>query len=404
MENKFYRKILKNGMTVIFEKREVPVVSIAFAVKNGGINEDISEKGISHFIEHMLYKGTKKRNSKQIAEEIERNGGELNGFTDEAITAYWCKLPSIHLNLGLEVLSDMINNSIFDEKEMEKERKVIFEEIKMRKDTPRIYVLDQIQSFLYKGTLGAPLIGTIETMSAINRNKIIEKYKQIYQPNNMILCVVGDANFEDIVKFVEDNFKDGKGKIPEFKIDLHNEIKIEERKGIDQANLIFAHHVPLGSDSKSYSAVVLNALMAGGMSSRLFSEIREKRNLAYAIKGGSNINRDFAYNIIYVGCEKNNIKKIKELILKEFKDVAENLSEKELQQIKEQLIGNYLIGQEDSQNQMVNLLTSELINDATEFYDFQKKILNVKLEDIKNLANINDFSFFALVPEEFNKK
>src|SRR5208283_3370309 len=111
---KFYRKVMKNGMTILFEKREIPVVSIAFAVRAGGNNESIEEKGISHFIEHMLYKGTPKRNSKKIAEEIENNGGELNGFTAEEIVAYWCKMPSEHLNVALDVLSDMVKNPLFD--------------------------------------------------------------------------------------------------------------------------------------------------------------------------------------------------------------------------------------------------------------------------------------------------
>ena len=110
MSNKFQRKVLKNGMTILFERRDIPVGSVAFAVRNGGINEAESEKGISHFIEHMLYKGTPTRNSKQIAEAIERNGGELNGFTDEAVTAYWCKIPSKNLEIALNVLSDMIKN------------------------------------------------------------------------------------------------------------------------------------------------------------------------------------------------------------------------------------------------------------------------------------------------------
>jgi len=137
MRGKFFRKVLKNGMTVLFEKRDIPVVSVAFAVRNGGVNESTNEKGISHFIEHMLYKGTPTRNAKKIAEEIERNGGDLNGFTAETITAYWCKMPSKHLDIALEVLSDMVKNSLFDEKEMEKERKVIFEEIKKYHDNPK---------------------------------------------------------------------------------------------------------------------------------------------------------------------------------------------------------------------------------------------------------------------------
>ncbi len=399
MKPKFYRKILKNGMTIIFEKRELPVVAVAFAVRSGGINEQISEKGISHFIEHMLYKGTPTRDAKKIAEEIEKKGGELNGFTDEAITAYWCKIPSQHLNIALEVLGDMVKSPLFDEKELEKERKVIFEEIKMRKDNPHIYVLDTIQRELYSGTLGKDLIGTYETMEKIDRKKILDKFKQIYQPNNMILGIVGNANFEEIVEFTEKNFGNIKGKVPQINFSLKNGTKIEKRKGIDQANLVFAYHVPLATDKKCYAAETLGTLMAGGMSSRLFSEIREKRNLAYSVKGDSNINRFFAYNLVYVGTTKKNVELVKKIMLEEFKKVAENLTEKELNQVKEQLIGNYHISMEDSQMQLINLLLYELDGNAKEFYDFEKNISEVKLKDVKELAEIKDYSFFALVPE-----
>lgn len=122
MNKKFYRKVLKNGLTVLFEKRDLPIVSVAIAVRVGGANEGGKEKGVSHFIEHMLYKGTKRRNAKKIAEEIEKNGGKLNGFTGELITAYWCKMPSRHLKIALEVLSDMIKNPLFDSKELEREK------------------------------------------------------------------------------------------------------------------------------------------------------------------------------------------------------------------------------------------------------------------------------------------
>lgn len=398
MKPKFYRRVMNNGMTVIFEKRNIPVVAVGIAVRNGGINESSEEKGISHFIEHMLYKGTPTRNTQQIATEIEKNGGELNGFTDEEITAYWCKMPSNHIDIALDVLGDMVKNPLFDEKELEKERKVIFEEIKMRRDMPRIYVLDEIGSCLYGKPFGISLIGDYKILASITRKKMLKKFEQIYQPNNMILCVVGDADFDKIVAFAEKNFSNKRGKVPQFKIKKNNKSKIKKRTGIDQANLAFAYHVPLAGDKKSYAAQVLSTLMAGGMSSRLFSEIREKRNMAYAVKGSAEINKDFAYNLIYVGTTKDKVEEVKKLILKEFEKVAENLDEKELDQVKEQLIGNYRIGMEDSTGQMTNLLLYEIIGNAESFYDFEKRIKAVKLEDVKELAKIKNYSFFALVP------
>lgn len=395
----FYRKVLKNGMTILFEKRDNPVVSVAFGVRCGGLNESSKEKGVSHFIEHLLYKGTPTRNSREIAEEIEGKGGILNGFTDETITAYWCKMPSKHLNVALRVLSDMVKNPLFDKNEIEKERSVIFEEIKMGRDNPAHHAFREIQGLLYESPLGLPLIGTEETLNSLTREKILSRFKEIYTPNNIVLCVVGDADFSEIVNFAEKNFSGLKGKAPKYKVVEANGSKIEKRKGVDQANMIFAHHVPTSDKKTSYAAHVLNVLMAGGMSSRLFHEVREKRNLAYTIKGESAILKDFAYSLIYAGVKKENVPLVKKLILDEFKKVSKELTEKELARIKEQIVGNYQISMEDSQNQMVNLLMHEIDGNAKDAYEFEKNILAVKLADVKKLSKMKKYSFFALVPE-----
>lgn len=398
---KIYRKVLDNGMTLIFEKRKLPVVSVAFAARFGGINEEASEKGISHFIEHMLYKGTPKRNARKIAQDIEKNGGILNGFTDENTTAFWCKMPSKHLELALDVLGDLIKNPVFDEKELEKEKKVIFEEIKMRKDNPSIYAFDKINSYLYESPLGISLIGDKKTVGNIGKEKIMKKFKEIYQPNNLILCVVGNADFDKIVDFAEKNFGKGKGEVSRPKVVYKNDSGVEKREGIDQANLIFAYHVPKIKDKKSYAAEVLSVLTTGGMSSRLFHEIREKRNLAYAIKGASEISDDYAHNFIYVGTSKENVDSVKNLILEEFKKILNDLNEDELNQVKEQIIGNYHISIEDSQSQMVNLLYYEIFDHIEEYKKFEKNILNVRVEDIKEITKkaLENHSFFALVPK-----
>ncbi len=398
-KSRFYKKTLKNGMTILFEERKGSgVVSVAFAVKHGGIHEKPEEKGISHFIEHMLYKGTKNRTSKQISEDIEKNGGILNGFTEEELTAYWCKMPSKHLDIALDVLGDMIKNPLFDEIELNKERKVIFEEMKMRKDMPHMYVADKIQSLLFSGNLGLDLIGTEKSMGAISREKIIEKFKKVYGSENMILCVVGDADFNKLCTFCEKNFCKSGFKVPEPDFGLRNGERIDQRKGIDQINLIFAFHSPKADEKLSYASNVLGCLMAGGMSSRLFQEIREKRNLAYAVKGGYTGGKRFGYNYVFVGTSPGNLGKVKELIVSEFKKVKE-VGEKEFEQVKEQLIGNSKISKEDSQGQMIDLLYNEIFGDANRAYKYEGEIKKVKLADVKKLAEFNRYSFIALIPE-----
>ena len=402
MKRNFRKKVLKNGLTVLFEKRDLPIVSVAIAVKNGSINESVSEKGIAHFIEHMLYKGTSTRNAMQIAEEIEKNGGDLNGFTSETTTAYWCKMPSNHLDVALGVLSDMIKNPLFDEKEVEKERKVIFEEIKMYHDNPRSHAFQEIQKNLFSGTMAMSGLGTRETMSKISRDELIKRFEDIYAPNNIVVVVVGNAVFEDVVDFAKKNFGEKKGKASKkYGFRTKNSLRIERRKGIDQANLVFAYHVPLLKNKKSYAARALSTLMTEGMSSRLFEEVRRKRNLAYSINGSSDITNEFAFTYIYVGTTKDAVDKVRKVILKEFNDVAERLTEDELKQVKEQIIGNHRISMEDSQSQMVNLLYAEACGDAKMFYDFEKNISKVKLADVKALAKkaAKEHGFFALVPE-----
>ena len=393
------RKILDNGMTVIFKERKNDVVSVAFAVRQGGRNEFSKDKGISHFIEHMLYKGTPTRNTQQIATELEKNGGEMNGFTAEQVTAYWCKMPAKHLDIALEVLGDMVRNPLFDGKELDKERQVIFEEMKMYQDNPRMHVFDKIKSLMYEGDFSDSIIGTKESMTGNDKKKLQEFFDRIYVPENMILAVTGDADFDDVCKFAEKNFSKASGKLEAPEIKLRNGQEVEKRKGIDQANVVFGYHAPLPNDDKFYAAHILSVLMAGGLSSRLFSEIREKRNLAYAVKGVTEAEVDFSYNIIYVGTTPENVDKVKDLILKEFEKVHKTLEEDELNQVKEQIIGNHLISQEDSHNILMDMLTEELRGDATKVENFVKRVKDVKLEDVKMLAGIKDYSFFALVPE-----
>lgn len=400
---KFHKKVLVNGLTILFEERKGSgVVSVVIAVRHGGIHEDKSEKGISHFIEHMLYKGTKNRSSMQISEEIEKNGGILNGFTVEELTAYWCKMPSKHIDTALGVLSDMVTNPLFDQKEMDKERKVIFEEMKMRHDMPNVYVVDKIQNQLYGGNLGMDLIGTEESMNSISREKILEKFNKIYGSKNMIVCVVGDANFDKICEFCEKNLNRECMKIAEPKIIIKNEQRTDGRQGVDQANMILAYHAPFANEKLSYAAQVLSCLMAGGMSSRLFQEIREKRNLAYSVKGNYDGGKRYGYNTIFVGTSPENVEKVKALILDEFKKIK-NLKENELNQVKEQLMGNSKIGKEESQGQMLDLLFNELWGDAKNSYKYEEEIKKVSIDDVKKLAEFNQYSFIALVPETIKK-
>lgn len=396
-EPEFYKKKLKNGLTILFEKRNLPVVCSSVTSKSGSEYETEKLKGISHFIEHLVFKGTKKRNVKQISEEVEKRGGIINAFTSEEFTCFWNKLPSKYLNIGIDIASDLVLEPLFEKEALERERKVILEEIKMYNDNPQLYVMNKIKELLYEKPFGMFTAGTCEIMSKINREDVLKIYDN-YSTNNMMLTVVGNANFDEICKLAEKIFPETKKKIQETKPIIKNSQLVEKRKGVEQANLVFGYHVPTLKDKNRYTAEILDILLTGGMSSKLFQEIREKRGLAYAVKGILEQNKNYGYEMIYVGTIKEKVKEVKELILKEIEKLR-NLENKELEEAKEQLIGLRQLESEDSEQTMIELIAEENAGNAEEYYRYEDKINSIKLEDVRKMAKLKGYSFIALVPE-----
>ena len=198
-EISFNRIVLENGVTVIHEQRNIPVVSVATSVKTGAQYEIMSQKGISHFIEHLVFKGTHKRKVDEIPREIESKGGIINAFTAEEITCFWNKLPSRYFKLGADISRDLVTHPLFENKALERERKVILEEIRMYNDNPSSHVLENIKRLLYKKPFGSSIAGTIETVSSLSREQIISHHKKMYASNNIIFSVVGDISFKEVI-------------------------------------------------------------------------------------------------------------------------------------------------------------------------------------------------------------
>ena len=215
----------------------------------------------------------------------------------------------------------------------------------------------------------------------------------------MFCAVVGDVDFEKTCDFIEKNFNKGADSVGNIPVKIRNETKTLSRKGIDQANFVLAFHVPKFSEKGKYAAELLSCLMGGGLSSRLFLEIREKRNLAYSILTDSFSRKNFGFMITYVGTTMEKLDEVKKLILEEFEKVSRELTEKELDSVKEQVIGNFEVSQDDSQEALSKLLYMEASGSAEEAIEFERKIKSVKLDEVKKLAKIKDYSFFALIPE-----
>jgi predicted Zn-dependent peptidase len=395
----FFRRKLKNGITVIMEQRDLPVVALCIANPIGGAYEPLEIKGVAHVIEHLLFTGTKTRSNEEISSEIEKKGGILNAFTADEVTSYWFKLPSKHIFAGLAILTDMLNNCTFKEEKFEKEQNVVLEEIKMYDDNPRLYCLKKLVENLYDAPFGVGVIGKKETVSSLKRDFVVKFFEEAYNPKNFIVAVVGDADFDKICNYIEENFKPSKApatkKVP---IRKKNSDIAETRPGIDQAHLYFGMHSPLPSHEDSYAFEILNAYLADGMSSRLFLEIREKRGLAYAVHGEISTEKDYSFYTIYVGTNKNAIPEVRKLILEGF-DSVQKMTEKELEELKEKLIGLRKVCSEESDYVMKELLFEELRGNAEKYYVYEEKIKNVKLADVKRLAKIKNYSIATLVPE-----
>ncbi|MBI5803761.1 insulinase family protein [Candidatus Pacearchaeota archaeon] len=395
---KFQKKILKNGMTILHEYRGLPVISLSITNRFGASYEESEIKGIAHLIEHLVFTGTRTRTHEDISREIEKKGGVLNAFTSQDTTSFWFKLPSEHLFRGLEILKDIINNPIFEEKKFEKEKRVILEEIKMYHDIPQRHVFEMIEANLYKKPFGESIAGSEKTVKSMKRDFVFDYFKNVYNPKEYIITLVGEADFEKVCDYIEKNFAPNNKVYSAKKIELQNKETIEKRKDIDQSHFVFAFHAPKQTEKDYFALEVLDAYLANGMSSRLFLEIREKRGLAYAIQSSFNTEKNYSYYSLYVGTTKEALSEVKKLILEEF-EKAENLTEKQLKESKEQIIGQRKIHLEESSNVMNELMFSELIDKAENYYKHEEKISSVTLADVKKLAKIKSFSTATIMPE-----
>lgn len=396
----FFKRKLKNGMVVLMEKRDLPLVSVSITNPFGGSYENSKIKGIAHFIEHLVFTGTKTRSHEDISREIEKKGGILNAYTANEVTSFWFKLPSKHLFSGLDILVDIMKNPKFDKKKFEKEKKVILEEIKMYRDDPQKHVFEKIEEAMFEKPFGEGVIGSEETIKAMNRDFVYDYYQKAYNPENYIATIVGGGDFEKICEYLEKSFeKKGKG-VEQPKIVKKNSEVREERAGIDQANFIFAVHAPQVIEKNYPVLEVLDAYFADGMSSKLFLKIREERGLAYAVKSSINAEKNYSYYMIYVGTTKEAVPEVKKIILEEFAKIKD-MGERDLKEAKERVIGLIHVESEDSSKVMHELLFHELAGKAEDYYEFEKRINKVTLEEVKKLASelIKGYSTAVVLPK-----
>ncbi len=390
-----YKKhVLENGLTIIGE--EIPYVksiSLGVWINAGSRIEDEEISGVSHFIEHMLFKGTKNRTSKQIASEIDNLGGQINAFTSKECTCYYVKLLDSHIDIGIDILSDMILNSKFEEDDLDKERSVIIEELKMYEDSPEDVAYDLLTENIYKSDpLGMNIIGTEESLKRLNREKLLGYFNKYYVPNNSVISISGNFNFDEIINKIEEKFKAWN------KRDVNIDIKkaefkscfLTKNKDIEQINLAMSlEAVPLENDEEVYALAVVNTVFGGSISSRLFQKIREEKGLVYSIYSSQSLYRKCGELGIFASMSNDHLEEVYESIIEEIKIMKKYyLTDQEIKESKEQLKGSYILGLESTSSRMMSIGRSLLLNDKVESTDsILKSIDSVDRETVKGVID-----------------
>ena len=411
-----YKKYtLDNGIRVVMEDISyVNSVSIGVWVDNGSIKEDKHINGISHFIEHMLFKGTSNRTAKQIAETIDNIGGQINAFTSKEYTCFYAKVIDSHLSIAIDVLADMINNSLFSEEDIEKEKSVVIEEINMYEDSPEDVVYDLLAETMFENTsLSLPILGTVDTLNSITREKLIDYFNNNYTVENLVISIAGNIKVDETIELLEKKFG-----ILKHNSDKNNNIadsikftqKIRGKyKKTEQLNFcIGMEGIPCGNDD-IYSLLVLNNIFGGSMSSRLFQKIREEKGLVYSVYSHPSSYKNTGTFTIYAGLSPKQIYNVVNIIKNDIEELKLNLiTIDELEKSREQLKGNYILGLESTSSRMAEIGKSELIlGKICSPKEILEKIDKVTLEDVKEtidkIFNYNKFNI-AYVGNITNKE
>ena len=381
--------ILKNGLTLLLEKRPGQSVTVQVTVRVGSNYEKRGQYGISHFVEHMLFEGTQKRqNSTIIANEIERFGGDLNAYTTKERTSSYIKVPAKHLDKALDILSDMMQHPLFDKKMLEKERKIILKEINMITDQPRYHQWILFEKTLFQNHPSRnPTYGTREDVSAMKQPELLEYYRRYYAPNNMILAIVGNvAGAKQQVSRYFSQFK--RKRIPLYrspKEPVAKSIRVKkEKKKILNSYMVMGYKTALRFHRDSYALDVIKALLSRGQSGRIVEEIRNKRGLAYEVDVLHEATNDYGFFAIHLNTDKKNIPLAKKIILDEIRKLG-SASKKELDLAKSHIEGRHILENEDTHHLADWLNFWELSDHAKKALTYMHDIKKVTLSDIKRV-------------------
>lgn len=383
---------LKNGLRILTSTRpNLETVSLGVWIKTGSAFEPEDVNGISHFFEHTCFKGTKRRSALQISEEIEDVGGQMNAYTSREFTAFFAKMLKGDAELAIDVIADILQNATFAEEELAKECEVVVQEIKQSIDTPDDIIFDYFQEAAYPGqALGRTILGPAEKVRGFGAETLRNYLKSNYAAENMVVCAVGNIRHEDFVRMVEERMSDIQPKVsftPEKQ--FYKGGFFIEKRDIEQAHVLIGFEGTPYASEDYYPTVIFSTLFGGGMSSRLFQEIREKRGLVYTVYSFANSHTQSGLFGIYAGTGKEELEQLIPVVADEIRKVRENLvSEKELERAKVQLKASMLMGLESSSSSAEVLARQMLLFDRVIPVDeMVARVEKVTLQDIQNTAN-----------------
>ena len=402
---------LENGLQIVTENVEsVKSVSAGIWVKTGSRNESENLAGITHYLEHMLFKGTKKRSAYDIAQSMESVGGYLNAFTSTEYTCYYARCLDTKINNALDVLTDMVRNSQFPEKEMEKEKKVVLEEMKMYKDSPDDVIFEEFSGQVFKDhPIGRPVIGYEDTVSSFTRENLFQYMEERYRPDNLLVAIAGNVNHDKVVEMISgllDFESNGKTVNEEQPLPVYETTQKEVSKAIEQTHMIQGRRALNFDHPDKYLLLLANTVLGGGMSSRLHQNIREKYGYCYSVGPFNQSYTDTGLFGVYIGTDREYVSHVRELINKEFERLQEKkVGKKELSEAKAQLKGKLMLSQENTSNRMTRLAKSYLY--FQRFVTLDELVENIDAVSSDDLLTFSQeffdsekFSETLLVPEK----
>lgn len=365
-ERNLRRTVLPNGLIVLTERMDhLRSVAMGVWIKSGSRCEPAETNGISHFVEHMLFKGTRSRTAQHIAREMDSIGGNLDAFTGKETICFNVKSLSDHVPIALDVLADLVLNPVFAPGDIERERGVILEEIKIDEDNPDILVQELFTQNFWKGhPLGWPILGTTETVKSLNQEKLFAYHSDRFHGGNIVFSAAGHLDHDEFVESVAAKFSivAGGATLSEMPApEPSARIVMRNKKSLEQVQICLGVPAPSITDENRYATLILNTVLGGGMSSRLFQTIREERGMAYSIYSDLSPYRDTGTLCVYAGTSTSKALEVIDLIMAELRELKQTpLSAEELKRAKDQLKGNLLLGLESSNARMANLARQEM--------------------------------------------